>query len=431
MSFRLRAEQITLWLVVGIFLAFPIALGLANTLMLLVVVGWLLTANYQALGLRVVASPVSISLLALYALIVLGCFWGNAPIEDRYLHLAKYSKLLFAALLIGALHDEVWQRRALMAFCVSMLLIMVCTWLNVWFKIPGSVTQTPGWGLSHHVIGDHITQNIMMAFFVVVLLRSFWLKFREPAHPKRQRQLLMLAILIGLASISVTHLSYGRTGYVLLALAFVLSAAVLLKGKQMAVSGAAIILAGVLIVASSQALRERAAKAHDEIRVAKTQQISSLGLRTLTYRTAPQVFADSPWIGHGTGSYHTIICRYVQPQSLCKNINWHPENQYIAFALGQGGIGLFLYLTMLASALFLAHRTRAPEYRLLLGAITVFLMAGGMANTSLFSSRESHFYLLMIALSTAMAHSAIARQVIAPLSARPIERPVDTNHEPI
>ncbi len=404
MTFRLRAEQISLWLIVAIFLSFPLALGLANTLMLLVLLAWLLAGGYQALGNRVVASPVALCFLALYVIVVLACFWGDVPTSDRLLHVAKYSKLAFAALLIGALHERMWQRRCLLAFCAAMLFIVVCTWLNVWIRLPWSVTQTPGWGLSHHVIGDHITQNIMMAFFALILLAQTWRNWQDASSKRRVLKLVGLGCLVVLASVSVTHLSFGRTGYVLLALAFIVSAVTLLSGKKLLWAGLLMLLLASVTVTSSQAMRDRFAKGYSELLNEPAVPNSSLGIRSFIYVTAPKMMADSPWIGHGTGSYHTVICRYVEPKSYCPRINWHPENQYIAFALGQGLIGLMMYLALLASMLIVAARSADPTAKLLLFGVSVFLIFNSLVNTSLFSSRESHFFILIAALATAMSH---------------------------
>ncbi|TAG27228.1 MAG: hypothetical protein EAZ37_05760 [Burkholderiales bacterium] len=408
MTFQTYCEKITLWLTVGIFLSFPLALGLANVLMLLVVLGWLISGNYQSMGCKVVSSPAALSLIALFVLIVLGCFWGNVPIEDRLLHVAKYSKLVFAALLIGALGEPVWQRRCLSAFCLAMFFVMVSTWLNVWVRLPWSVTQTPGWGVTHHVIGDYITQNIMMAFFVLIVLASFWKKYQAPKTKARSIALLGLGCLVVLSSISITHLSVGRSGYVLLALAWVVTALVLLNGRKLLLAGLLILCLLSAMVASSPTMRDRFILGYSEITASQTDRSSSMGARSYIYITAPKMIADSPWIGHGTGSYHTAICRYVQPASFCPRINWHPENQYIAFATAQGLIGLFMYLGVLISLLLCAKKCADPAIKLLLFGITAFLMVNSLFNTPLFSSRESHFFMMMVALAVAMSYQTKA-----------------------
>jgi O-antigen ligase len=402
MTIKQRLQWLSLWFTVGIFLSFPVAMGLANTLMLLVVVCWLLGGNYQAIGQRVIASPVALSLLALYALVVLGCLWGDVPTSDRLLHVAKYSKLIFAAILIGTLHERIWQQRCLKAFCWAMLFIMVCTWLNVWIRLPWSVTQTPGWGLSHHVIGDYITQNIMMAFFVLILLTQLWRKLQQPSGQKRNIQMAVLGLTVVLASVSITHLSIGRTGYVLLALAWVICALLFLSGKRLLWAGCAMLLIAGVTLASSQPMRDRVALGYSEVMNAKSDRQSSLGARSYIYATAPKMIAASPWIGHGTGSYHTAVCRYVEPASFCPRINWHPENQYLAFAFSLGLLGLAMYLGLLASMLITAKKSDHAMAKALLFGVAIFLTFNSLVNTSLFSSRESHFFMMMAALATAM-----------------------------
>src|SRR5690606_34872702 len=194
-------------LAIAIFLSFPIAMGLANTLLVLLLVAWLLSGAYKERWITIRANPVAIAALLLYCVILVGALYSTAPINDILLHFNKYSKLLFAVILICVLTERKWQQYCLNAYTVAMFFILASTWLNIWFLLPWSKSQELGWGYSHHVVGDYITQNVMMSFFVLLSL----------VYAYNQKNLLIRlawAITAIMGAVSITHLSRGRTGYV-------------------------------------------------------------------------------------------------------------------------------------------------------------------------------------------------------------------------
>lgn len=84
--------------ITGLFLFFPMSLGLASSLMLAIVLLWLVTGNLKARWLRIKANPVAWAALLLYAIVLLGIFYSPASWNDIGLHLTKYLKLPFAVI---------------------------------------------------------------------------------------------------------------------------------------------------------------------------------------------------------------------------------------------------------------------------------------------------------------------------------------------
>lgn len=377
---------------VGLFLAFPISLALTSVLMAVFLALWVLGGQWRVAMPRLRANPVAIAALALWGVIVLGVWWTPAPWHDVQLHLSKYSKLLFAVALMTfgvAPRTHMW---ALAAFAMAMGFILVSTWLNVWLVLPWSKTQVPGWGISHHVVGDYITQNIMMAFFTLLAL------FRAKSAPSAWIRGGWLVVTV-LAAVSITHLSDGRTGYLLLFSVLVYFAAVSFRGKALllAVLGAMMVLA--LVYASSPLMRDRVEKAQEEIARIQEDKYTSIGNRLYLYQITPKLIAAKPILGHGTGAFHTEICRFVDTPPGCHGwINWHPHNQFLFFAADHGILGLLAYLALLVSMGWVAYRSADPEAATLLGGLLVLLLVDGMINSPLWSARESHLFFLMMAL---------------------------------
>jgi O-antigen ligase len=116
------------------------------------------------------------------------------------------------------------------------------------------------------------------------------------------------------------------------------------------------------------------------------------------------MMAESPIMGHGTGAYHTEICRFLDKPEWCEIFRWHPHNQFLLFGANHGLIGVLLYVALLASLYRVAMRSDHAQGKVLLVSLTSILLVDSMINSPLFSSRESHFFLFMMALLVAMNH---------------------------
>ncbi len=386
-----RALQVTLILATLAFLAFPVALGLANTLIVLFMLAWLVSGSFAERWAVIRSNPVPLLILALYGLVLIGISYSSAPWPDVGRSVGKYAKLLLVPLLFSVLVDPVWQRRCLHAFAAAMLFILASTWLNVWFVLPWSATQTPGWGLTHHVIGDYITQNVMMSFFVLLCL----VDATEQKNPWRRGASVVIALL---AAVSITHLSYGRTGVVLLMAALALFALSVLRGRTAIIGAAAATIALATATATSPAMTERFEQAIAEARQSETDNTSSIGHRLYNYRTSIELISDRPFFGWGTGAYHTKVCDIVEKPEWCEIYSWHPHNQYLLFGVNHGFAGMLLYVAIIAALVVVALRDMNRSSRTLLLGFTALLAVDSLFNSPMWSSRESHFFILMMAL---------------------------------
>ncbi|MFM1881514.1 MAG: hypothetical protein RLZZ344_1748 [Pseudomonadota bacterium] len=392
------------------FFSFVTVKALSNLLLLILVgiwlIGWFKADFRQGYWVALKESPVVWFLLALTVMIVVHT-WGSAGTPEWIAHhLRKYARLLYAVLLIMLLIPRPdWQRSAMMGFVAAMLFVLVSTWLNLWFVLPWSATQVTGWGHSHHVFGDYITQSIMMSLFVAIAL-MFAI---ESQH--RGQTLLWVAIVI-LASVSITHLSLGRTG-VLTLMVSLGTAGLLLVPRRWAFLA---VLGGVaalgLILLSSETMVSRWALALQELDNWRENTASSIGHRLFNYETALALMLEKPWWGHGTGAFHTEICRFVTPESECGRFNWHPHNQFLFIGIDHGLIGVLLYLTLITSLFRAALQSVCRTPRVVLACLASILTMNSMINSPLWSSIESQFFMFMAALLVSMSW---ARQ---PTSAR-------------
>lgn len=386
-------------IVVALYASFPISLALTSVLMVLLIVVWLLGGYWRGLPQVLTANPVAVAALALYGVILLGVAWTPAPWSDVSLHLSKYAKLPFAVLLMTFLVSSRVQKHALTAFVAVMAFILVSTWLNVWWDLPWSKTHNQGWGVTHHVVGDYITQNVMMSFFVLLALGR-----ARSAVGWRPR--LVWGVVALMAAMSITHMSDGRTGYVLLATVLGYFALTAFNGRAALAALALGAVALGLTLASSSLMQDRFRLAFEEAVHVDADKMTSIGNRVYLYKITPKLIADKPFFGHGTGAYHREICRFADtPQGCHEWINWHPHNQFLFFTADHGILGLIAYLSLIFAMAWMAYQSSDRETRLLLGGLVSLLVVDSMTNSPLWSARESHLFFLMMALLVSKAKS--------------------------
>lgn len=384
------------------FFTFPVVLGLGNVTTLAILITGLYFLKLSEVRNVWSSHRMIWLLLAFYGIILAGLLYSPAEWAWKSIHLNKYAKAIYAAVMISLLVAfPQAQRAALHGFIAAMLFISASTWLNIWFLLPWSASQALGWGQSHHVIGDYITQNVMMSFFCVIALHF-------SIQSRRVGQKLFWTVIFFASAITITHLSIGRTGYVALltALAAYIFTAFESRWKYLALIGMTAI--GLLAFGTSPTLQARFGQAWQELLISQENHESSIGHRIFNYKTTAQMVLDKPILGHGTGAYHTEICKFITPVEKCANYSWHPHNQYLFIAADHGIVGAFIFIGIIAYSWWLALKAKDRQTRVLLAALASLLLVNSTINSPLWSARESHFFFYMLALLAAMASTRSA-----------------------
>jgi O-antigen ligase len=163
---------------------------------------------------------------------------------------------------------------------------------------------------------------------------------------------------------------------------------------------------------SSELVSQRFQQARVEFQERDLNNLSSIGHRLYNYETTAELIAEKPWLGWGTGAYHTEICRVIGDPEKCTIFSWHPHNQYLFFGADHGMLGIFSYVALLISMVWFALKDKELESRVLLLGLAVLLAVDSLFNSPLWSSRESHFFLFMMALLAARSSSSIRSKII-------------------
>ena len=203
-----------------------------------------------------------------------------------------------------------------------------------------------------------------------------------------------------LGSVSITHLAWGRTGVFLLGSCLVVAGLAAVPGKKKILVFGAVAAFLALVAVSSPLLMDKVRLGWQEVQNYDGNKHSSLGHRLYNYQSVIALIQEHPWMGTGTGSFETEACRLNTNPDDCKNFGWHPHNQYLFFMVENGVLGGLLFVALIASLFYAARHRSAPDKFLMLGLATA-LAADSLVNSPLFSARESHFFIFMIALLVA------------------------------
>ncbi len=372
--------------------SFPLSNALANVSMLLACVLWLLAGRYAERWQVIRHNPGLWIALGLYAWMWVGITYTTATSDDIQEHLIKYFKLAFMAVVVTGLQDPLWQRRAWLAFGVSVGFVLLSTYLNIWLQLPWSRTQNQGWNVDHTVVKDYISQGIQIALFTAMMLAAFLRPDQSTA-----RRMLWLGLAVA-AVVSITHLSAGRTGY--LALAASLAGFAFWASTRLAWRLGALLLIAVGaigIYAVSPQMQDRVAQTIHEATHRSLDDFSSAGQRLYFAEKSLQLIQERPVWGWGTGAYHDQFCRIADTQEWCRLGSVHPHNQFLFIAVDHGVIGLVLVLLFAFAPMWLTRHSPAPE-RGLAAAFTGIFVVNSLTHGSLWLSTESHFSTLMAGL---------------------------------
>jgi O-antigen ligase len=136
----------------------------------------------------------------------------------------------------------------------------------------------------------------------------------------------------------------------------------------------------------------------DEFRQQEKKELSSVGQRVEFTNKSLILIKESPVFGWGTGSYAKEFCRVAISPEWCKAGKFHPHNQFMAFGVQLGLLGIFLYGIFLWSAANLSRQFPRPEKVIGL-ALVASLIVDSFLHAPLFLITEAQFFILLLALT--------------------------------
>ena len=378
-----------IFLVISLFVL-PISTAATNVFMGLTLIAWLAAGGYKARLIQLHGHWFAYAVVILFVIICLGTTYSSGSQGDILFQLKKYSKLLFILPAITLLQDKKWQQRALMAFSASMLLVLFLSLISVVWPLPFVLGTANGPGSSHHVFKDYIAQNLMMSFFALFLA----VKAQFASNFKSKVILFTLSIL---AVIDILFFVAGRTGFISLAFNAVVFLFFLPSTNKKLAGLLVITVIAVITLQFSANFNKRVSSAVTQFKTQEKKEFTSIGQRIEFFKKSMVLIQEKPFFGFGTGAYAHEFCRVADSAKWCEAGKFHPHNQFLAFMVQLGAVGLIAYLAFISAAI----KSAANQTRLLqicsIGLVAT-LIADSITHAPLFLVTEAQFFILLLSV---------------------------------
>lgn len=396
-----RAATAGQWGVIALGLSIPVSVACDNILLGLIAILWLLSGELRATTILIRQNPVAIAALVLFGLLAAGTLYssGNTGV------LLKYVDLLFIPIFLTYFQDAKTRERALLAFCCAAIASIVVSHL-AYFGLLEHNSLLPR--ESAYPIGfkASITHSLIVAFSAYVL----GLLARAEQDPRLRVGYIALALL---AAHNVVFMTWGRAGYLVLAILFFYFFVVTFGRRGFfAFCALAATTFSAAYIASATFQHRMLDLAQQFVRWQPgVPSDDSVGERFEFFINSLRLIREHPLFGSGTGSFPAEYARIVAGQNMLATVN--PHNEYALIAVQIGLIGLAGLVYLFYRQWRYAGELAASFYRDLARGLVLTFVIGCLFNSLLLDHTEG----LLFAWLSALAFAAPAKP--APASSGP------------
>lgn len=300
--------------------------------------------------------------------------WTSSSMDIALLSLVKHAKLIVVLLLIRLIRTpgEAWL--GVLAFAIGQTFLLLSSWLlTVGVVIPW-VTDPTG---KYVVFSTYLDQSIMLASAAAL----FWHMRHELVWPTWLAGILSIA-----AMANVILLLEGRTGYAV-AIAMLSMAVMWAMPKRMrliTLATAPIVALAALYWISGNVQTRVTQVLEDSKKFSQhVETESSSGWRLNAWQRSLQAVKESPWYGHGVGSWAVTVKRLEGDKGakvFGEGNASNPHQEYLLWGVELGVGGALLFVSIMTAMALDARRFRIGIQR------TVWSFIAAMAVACLFNS---------------------------------------------
>jgi len=369
-------------------------------------VAWVM--DWRAYG-RLLKLPICYLPFALVGLALVGTLWSDAAWGARLYAVGPTLKLL---VLPGLFYHFERSSRGIwvfVAFLVSCALLMVMSWLVV--MDPSltlkSASEPGGRGI---FVKNYIAQSQEFALCAVALVYPV---IRLLQTNRVWQALVLSAISLGFI-VNMVFVIVSRTAMVTIPIMVAVFALLHLKWRtSLLIFGALVVMAG-LAWATSPQLQTTLDTFSRDYRLYKTENVpTSIGIRLEFWKKSLQFFAETPVIGHGTGSTRGLFERAAtgDTYSATSQVIGNPHNQTLNVAVQWGSAGIILLYAMWLVHLLLFRGDGLVAWIGLL--VVVQNIFTSLFNSHIFDFHEGWMYVLGVGVAGGMTLAARQRKAPA------------------
>jgi len=331
---------------------------------------------------------------AAFLLFWISASWSTGKTSEIFKSVSQHGNLLIVPILYYLVRNRKEASMALSIFFVGQLMMALSTCaLYLHIPLPWKLTDE---GQPYAVFSSYLDQPIMTAVFAALA----W-HLRE-LLPQRGRNWYAASI-ICLALGVIFFVFIGRTGH-LVALSLLTLAAFWEMPRRFRPAIVIFpIIISVLAVSFSPKVAERFITAKSEIQAAidrgnVTTDMTSTGVRLNFWANSIRAIEDSPWIGHGAGSWNSqynAIQKKIAGDSFVE-VSGNSHQEYLFWGVELGLPGIALLLAILFSFFRLAGSMEESSRRAT-QSVTVAIFIACLFNCALFDAYIGDYLCIALA----------------------------------
>ena len=332
-------------------------------------------------------NPAVSGALLLLTWMLLSLLWSHASLQNTFMGVWKYRKLLYVPLMVMLFADAVWRDRAIKAWLGAAVVLMLYSLIRL---LPDPIGDGQ---MGVHPALPLSTYSYISLGFVLIPALTLGLAWMARARTATEKSLGALVAMLTVAFVVLAQ--QGRTTYVTLTalvIYFVLSQ---LKSKQKWLAMAALLVIAMSVGLFSTKVQNRLNEVIADSRVGQTTEtISSSGLRIGFWRTTVDIVKHNPILGTGMGTWADEYRKYVASTPNTPKISplgGNPHQEYLLMASQLGLIGLALFLAWLVRCIF-ASKELTNNERIAAQSLLIAFIVSCFFNSTLFDSATGHFY---------------------------------------
>ncbi len=378
----------------GLAVAVAVSLPWSTSATGILVVIWLLVLlpTLELAAFRgVIATPAGGLPVLLVALGALGMLWADVPWATAFDGLRSFAKLLVIPLLLIQFLRSEKALTVFKGFLISCTALLALSFILA-MRPELAWDETKSLGVP---VKDYIAQS---GEFMIC---AFALAYVALDQYKAARRLTAIVLLVLAAAFlfNILYVATSRTAVATIPALLVAFGMRQLRWKGvMAIAVAGIVL-GTIIWASSSYLRTRVTNVAHEIQTYQTDRaVTSAGQRLDFWKKSVGFIAESPLIGHGTGSIKHMFEKAVAGETgHWAKASTNPHNQVFAVGIQLGLLGVALLLAMWASHLLLFRQQGLIAWIGL--GIVVQNIISSLFNSHLFDFTQGWMYVFGVGIA--------------------------------
>lgn len=352
---------------------------------------WILSYQFMGLPELLRRNKIAAFSLAIFAGLLIATSYSSAPFKDAISTWSKYREFFLLIVLLPFLGNAQHRKWVLYAFIVGSIGTLVISYAMYFNLVPRP---------SHAAtLRSIITHSIMVALFAFYCA----LQINKAAETRGK---IFWWLLLFVSMHNLYFVAMGRTGQLLGLLMVLLYCFQHLNTRRSLILIASLSIFLFLFINYSE-IGFRISEGFTNVvdyNFDNPETETSMGKRLTFWKHSFTLIGESPWIGHGTGSFETEFKRIASAnQYVTKN----PHSEFLSLAVQMGIPGLLLFIGFLASQYQLSLKLD-DDGKWLAQALLLTITITSIFNSPILDHTEGHWFACLLALCFAPITSSDA-----------------------